>query len=165
MITRGDTPVLQTNTAASPTLDDMQVHDMHVQVGNGEAVHAARSRPGGHVPTLESCPPSGESRDALASLPPVCVAQPARQAQVLGRLQELASKPLDCLRPHHVAARVLVYDEARPLVVPAALTRVAPPGSLVANAHRPAQRHGWPQCLLTTLTHMLSPSHRLASDR
>jgi carboxylate-amine ligase len=40
------------------------------------------------------------------------------------------------LRPRHVDLRVFVYYGAQPVVVPAALTRVAPPGSLVVNSSR-----------------------------
>ena len=40
------------------------------------------------------------------------------------------------LRPRHVDLRVFVYHGAEPVVVPAALTRVAPPGSLVVNSSR-----------------------------
>jgi carboxylate-amine ligase len=40
------------------------------------------------------------------------------------------------LRPQHVDLRVFVYYGAQPVVVPAALTRVAPPGSLVVNSSR-----------------------------
>ncbi len=40
------------------------------------------------------------------------------------------------LRPQHVDLRVFVYNGAEPVVVPAALTRVAPPGSLVVNSSR-----------------------------
>jgi carboxylate-amine ligase len=40
------------------------------------------------------------------------------------------------LQPRHVDLRVFVYYGARPVVVPAALTRVAPPGSLVVNSSR-----------------------------
>jgi carboxylate-amine ligase len=40
------------------------------------------------------------------------------------------------LRPRHVDLRVFVYYGAQPVVVPAALTRVAPQGSLVVNSSR-----------------------------
>jgi carboxylate-amine ligase len=40
------------------------------------------------------------------------------------------------LRPRHIDLRVFVYHGAEPVVVPAALTRVAPPGSLVVNSSR-----------------------------
>jgi glutamate---cysteine ligase / carboxylate-amine ligase len=40
------------------------------------------------------------------------------------------------LRPQHVDLRVFVYYGEQPVVVPAALTRVAPPGSLVVNSSR-----------------------------
>jgi glutamate---cysteine ligase / carboxylate-amine ligase len=40
------------------------------------------------------------------------------------------------LRPRHVDLRVFVYYGAQPVVVPAALTRVAPAGSLVVNSSR-----------------------------
>jgi carboxylate-amine ligase len=40
------------------------------------------------------------------------------------------------LRPRHVDLRVFVYYGAEPVVVPAALTRVAPAGSLVVNSSR-----------------------------
>jgi glutamate---cysteine ligase / carboxylate-amine ligase len=40
------------------------------------------------------------------------------------------------LRPRHVDLRVFVYYGADPVVVPAALTRVAPAGSLVVNSSR-----------------------------
>jgi glutamate---cysteine ligase / carboxylate-amine ligase len=40
------------------------------------------------------------------------------------------------LRPRHVDLRVFVYYGAAPVVVPAALTRVAPAGSLVVNSSR-----------------------------
>jgi glutamate---cysteine ligase / carboxylate-amine ligase len=40
------------------------------------------------------------------------------------------------LRPRHVDLRVFVYYGAEPVVVPAALTRVAPQGSLVVNSSR-----------------------------
>jgi carboxylate-amine ligase len=40
------------------------------------------------------------------------------------------------LRPRHVDLRVFVYHGVEPVVVPAALTRVAPPGSLVVNSSR-----------------------------
>jgi carboxylate-amine ligase len=40
------------------------------------------------------------------------------------------------LRPQHVDLRVFVYYGAQPIVAPAALTRVAPPGSLVVNSSR-----------------------------
>ena len=40
------------------------------------------------------------------------------------------------LRPRHVDLRVLVYYGGQPVVVPAALTRVAPTGSLVVNSSR-----------------------------
>lgn len=40
------------------------------------------------------------------------------------------------LRPRHVDLRVLVYYGKQPVVVPAALTRVAPTGSLVVNSSR-----------------------------
>jgi glutamate---cysteine ligase / carboxylate-amine ligase len=40
------------------------------------------------------------------------------------------------LRPHHVDLRVFVYYGSEPVVVPAALTRVAPSGSLVVNSSR-----------------------------
>lgn len=39
-------------------------------------------------------------------------------------------------RPRHVDLRVFVYYGASPVVVPAALTRVAPPGSMVVNSSR-----------------------------
>jgi carboxylate-amine ligase len=39
-------------------------------------------------------------------------------------------------RPQHVDLRVFVYYGAQPVVVPAPLTRVAPPGSLVVNSSR-----------------------------
>jgi glutamate---cysteine ligase / carboxylate-amine ligase len=42
----------------------------------------------------------------------------------------------DRLRPRHVDLRVFVYYGAQPVVVPAALTRVAPPGSLIVNSSR-----------------------------
>jgi len=38
--------------------------------------------------------------------------------------------------PRHVDLRVFVYYGAEPVVVPAALTRVAPPGSLIVNSSR-----------------------------
>jgi glutamate---cysteine ligase / carboxylate-amine ligase len=40
------------------------------------------------------------------------------------------------LQPRHVDLRVFVYHGAAPVVVPAALTRVAPAGSLVVNSSR-----------------------------
>jgi carboxylate-amine ligase len=40
------------------------------------------------------------------------------------------------LRPRHIDLRVFVYYGDEPVVVPAALTRVAPPGSLVVNSSR-----------------------------
>jgi glutamate---cysteine ligase / carboxylate-amine ligase len=40
------------------------------------------------------------------------------------------------LRPRHIDLRVFVYYGASPVVVPAALTRVAPSGSLVVNSSR-----------------------------
>jgi carboxylate-amine ligase len=40
------------------------------------------------------------------------------------------------LRPQHVDLRVFVYYGAQPVVVPAALTRVAPAGTLVVNSSR-----------------------------
>jgi carboxylate-amine ligase len=40
------------------------------------------------------------------------------------------------LRPRHVDLRVFVYYGAQPVVAPAALTRVAPRGSLVVNSSR-----------------------------
>jgi carboxylate-amine ligase len=40
------------------------------------------------------------------------------------------------LRPRHVDLRVFVYYGAEPVVVPAVLTRVAPPGSMVVNSSR-----------------------------
>jgi glutamate---cysteine ligase / carboxylate-amine ligase len=40
------------------------------------------------------------------------------------------------LRPRHVDLRVFVYYGAQPMVAPAALTRVAPAGSLVVNSSR-----------------------------
>jgi carboxylate-amine ligase len=40
------------------------------------------------------------------------------------------------LRPQHVDLRVFVYHGAEPVVVPAALTRVAPAGSLLVNSAR-----------------------------
>ena len=40
------------------------------------------------------------------------------------------------LRPRHVDLRVFVYYGAQPMVAPAALTRVAPQGSLVVNSSR-----------------------------
>jgi carboxylate-amine ligase len=40
------------------------------------------------------------------------------------------------LRPHHVDLRVFVYYGSEPVVVPAALTRVAPSDSLVVNSSR-----------------------------
>jgi carboxylate-amine ligase len=40
------------------------------------------------------------------------------------------------LRPRHVDLRIFVYYGAEPVVVPAALTRVAPAGSLVVNSSR-----------------------------
>jgi carboxylate-amine ligase len=40
------------------------------------------------------------------------------------------------LRPAHVDLRVFVYYGESPVVVPAALTRVAPPGSLIVNSSR-----------------------------
>jgi carboxylate-amine ligase len=39
-------------------------------------------------------------------------------------------------RPRHVDLRVFVYYGASPVVVPAALTRVAPRGSMVVNSSR-----------------------------
>jgi glutamate---cysteine ligase / carboxylate-amine ligase len=39
-----------------------------------------------------------------------------------------------CLRPQHVDLRVFLYYGAQPVLVPAPLTRVAPPGSLVVNS-------------------------------
>jgi carboxylate-amine ligase len=39
-------------------------------------------------------------------------------------------------RPRHIDLRVFVYYGAAPVVVPAALTRVAPPGSMVVNSSR-----------------------------
>jgi carboxylate-amine ligase len=40
------------------------------------------------------------------------------------------------LRPHHIDLRVFVYYGKEPVVVPAALTRVAPAGSLIVNSSR-----------------------------
>ncbi len=55
------------------------------------------------------------------------------------RTIELSTHPTingSSLRPQHVDLRVFVYYGAEPVVVPAALTRVAPAGTLVVNSSR-----------------------------
>ena len=42
----------------------------------------------------------------------------------------------DSSHPRHVDLRMFVYHGAGPVAVPAALTRVAPPGSMIVNSSR-----------------------------
>jgi glutamate---cysteine ligase / carboxylate-amine ligase len=77
------------------------------------------------------------TQDELENARRLIMAQPSRW--IAQNTLTLSTHPTLCagvLRPQHVDLRVFVYHGAQAIVVPAALTRVAPPGSLVVNSSR-----------------------------
>jgi carboxylate-amine ligase len=77
------------------------------------------------------------SDEELAQTRSFILRQPGRWiAQDLVNLSTHPTYDRGKLRPRHVDLRVFVYYGDEPVVVPAALTRVAPAGSLVVNSSR-----------------------------
>jgi carboxylate-amine ligase len=77
------------------------------------------------------------TEEELAQARSLIMAQPGRWiAQKTVKLSTHPTLSGGLLRPQHVDLRVFVYYGAQPVVVPAALTRVAPVGSLVVNSSR-----------------------------
>ncbi|HKP58360.1 MAG TPA: carboxylate--amine ligase/circularly permuted type 2 ATP-grasp protein [Polyangiales bacterium] len=77
------------------------------------------------------------SHDELARARSLILQQPSRWiAQETVAISTHPTLERSRLRPHHVDLRVFVYYGKEPVVVPAALTRVAPAGSLIVNSSR-----------------------------
>ena len=77
------------------------------------------------------------SRQELADVRALIAQQPARWiAQETVKLSTHPTLERGKLQPRHVDLRVFVYYGHEPVVVPAALTRVAPQGSLIVNSSR-----------------------------
>jgi len=77
------------------------------------------------------------SRDELDEARGLISQQPARWiAQETVTLSTHPTLERNKLRPRHIDLRVFVYYGEEPVVVPAALTRVAPSGSLIVNSSR-----------------------------
>jgi glutamate---cysteine ligase / carboxylate-amine ligase len=73
----------------------------------------------------------------LAEIRGLIIQQPARWiAQETVKLSTHPTYDREKLRPRHVDLRVFVYYGREPVVVPAALTRVAPENSLIVNSSR-----------------------------
>jgi carboxylate-amine ligase len=73
----------------------------------------------------------------LAAARALIAEQPSRWiAQEMVTLSTHPSYDRGKLRPRHVDLRVFVYYGEEAIVVPAALTRVAPSGSLIVNSSR-----------------------------
>jgi carboxylate-amine ligase len=76
-------------------------------------------------------------RNELAEIRGLILQQPARWiAQETVKLSTHPTYDREKLRPRHIDLRVFVYYGREAVVVPAALTRVAPEGSLIVNSSR-----------------------------